>query len=105
MFTRIHTVEQVKAVLLSYEKLKAVVEGGGSFTSFSELLLDVDRLTKECKFSKRQKEIIKLYYLNGYNQTEVARLLNISQQGVCFHLGTIDVKIHETLKKWKARGY
>lgn len=96
---KMDTIERVKALLMSYTKLRAAMINSCNFSGLADILLDLDRFVSYCEFTNRQANIIDLYYHKGFTQTEVAEALNITQQGISFHLNNIDRKIEKSIKK------
>lgn len=105
MGVKVRSIEQVKALLMRMNKLQTVAYGSGGFENITDLLIDIKRFIKECDLSDRQREILDLYYIQGYTQAETAERLEITQQGVSFHLTAIDKKLQDSLKVWKRRGF
>lgn len=69
-------------------------------TESVDLLLDLDMLTEEAKLTKKQSEVVGLYYYEQYTQGEVAEKLGISQQAVLDHLNKAKKRIEKVIERW-----
>lgn len=68
-----------------------------------DLLIDIDLLLKEAKLTKRQKEVVDLYFFNQYTQEEVAEVLEISQQAVLDHIKKVKIKVQKVIHIWRGK--
>ncbi|WP_300857220.1 sigma factor-like helix-turn-helix DNA-binding protein [uncultured Clostridium sp.] len=65
-----------------------------------DLLIDLDLLINQSNFTKRQLEVLTLYFIHQNTQEEVSAILGISQQAVLDHIKKIKIKIQKTLDEW-----
>lgn len=66
-----------------------------------DLLIDVDLMIERAKLTKKQKEVVELYYFGQMTQEEVAEQLGITQQAVLDHINKIKERLNTVLKKWE----
>lgn len=68
-----------------------------------DLHIDLDLLLKQSNLTKRQQEVIELYYCEQMTQDLVSKKLGISQQAVLSHLKQAKHKIQHTLDIWREK--
>lgn len=98
-YYRKYTVKNLEKLLKSRDKLVISAYAHGNAEAV-EWLIDIELIIKECRFSKNQLEIIRLYYFGGMTQTAAAEELGLTQQGVMKRIYTIRQRLKKAVETW-----
>lgn len=82
----------VKAILENIHHLRVQKYSKGDY-DLANLLLDFKQALEECNLSLRQYEVLQMVYEQDMRQEDVAKALDISQQGVSQHIAAAIKKI------------
>lgn len=94
-----YTTNFMVGAMTNRAKLEASVYASG--IESADLVMDIDNLIQEAKLTKKQAEVVRLYYYNQMTQEEVSKVLGISQQAVLDHLNKIKDKLTKVIERWE----
>ena len=57
------------------------------------MLIDFEAIEVATPLTEKQREILEMYYRQGYTQKEIAEIKGLAQQVVCDHIGRAVVKL------------
>ncbi len=94
-----YTLNFMLGAMTNRAKLEADVYDSG--IESANLIMDIDALIQESKLTKKQAEVVRLYYYKQMTQEEVSNVLGISQQAVLDHLNKIKDKLTKVIERWE----
>lgn len=94
-----YTLNFMLGAMTNREKLEASLYASG--IDSANIIMDIDILIEEAKLTKKQAEVVRLYYYNQMTQEEVSKVLGISQQAVLDHLNKIKDKLAKVVERWE----
>lgn len=89
----------ILTIMQNYYKIREACLYGGNISQM-DVVIDLDRIIQEAVLTKRQMEVVELYYYQQFTQEETAEILGITQQGVLDHIQRIKNKINEVAIEW-----
>ena len=94
-------IKSLKSVLAIYNNLESLACAGNS--DAIAIKLDIENMLGEgtSPLTTQKAEIMRLYYIQGYTQLEIARYLDITQEAVSYAINTA-LKI--LVKYWVNKG-
>ncbi|UBK83483.1 hypothetical protein KLF50_15055 (plasmid) [Clostridium perfringens] len=97
-----YTLKEVLGAMTNRYKLQELAYHGGEIEAPIILLADVEDIINKAKLTKRQLEVVDLYFYNQLTQEATAKILNISQQAVQDYISKIKCKLAKVINSQKA---